>query len=132
MTDDAPAEPGPATGKGHILLVEDDKAFGEAIGQVLRRAGFDVSVATEFRAALEVLEAAGPVDLLLTDIVMPGSVNGIALSRMARLRRRDLKVVYLTGYNVPGVETEASGPILRKPIDDALLVSEIERVLATE
>jgi CheY-like chemotaxis protein len=131
VTDDAPAKPGPASGKGHILLVEDDKAFGEAIGQVLRRAGFDVSVATEFRAALGILEAAGPVDLLLTDIVMPGSVNGIALSRMARLRRRDLKVVYLTGYNVPGVETEASGPILRKPIDDALLVSEIERVLAT-
>ena len=71
------------------------------------------------------------MDLLLTDIVMPGSVNGIALSRMARLRRRDLKVVYLTGYNVPGVEEEASGPILRKPIDDAFLVSEIERILAT-
>ena len=56
--------------------------------------------------ALEVLEAERPIDLLITDIVMPGSVNGIALSRMARLRRRDLKVVYLTGYNVPGVENE--------------------------
>jgi CheY-like chemotaxis protein len=131
VIDDASAKPGPTSGKGHILVVEDDKAFGETIGQILRRAGFGVSIATEFRTALEILEAAGPVDLLLTDIVMPGSVNGIALSRMARLRRRDLKVVYLTGYNVPGVETEASGPILRKPIDDALLVSEIERVLAT-
>jgi CheY-like chemotaxis protein len=112
-------------------VVEDDKPFGEAVGQVLRRAGFDVSVACDFRMALEVLEAERPVDLLLTDIVMPGSVNGIALSRMARLRRCDLKVVYLTGYNVPGVETEASGPILRKPIDDAVLISELERALAT-
>jgi CheY-like chemotaxis protein len=129
VSDGTLAQSNPATGKGHILVVEDDKAFGEALGQILRRAGFDVVVATDFRTALGVLEAERPVDLMLTDIVMPGSVNGIALSRMARLRRRDLKVVYLTGYNVPGVETEASGPILRKPIDDAVLVSEIERVL---
>jgi CheY-like chemotaxis protein len=130
VVDETPAKPGSAPGKGHILLVEDDKAFAETLGRILRRAAFDVAVATDFRMALEVLESDRPVDLLLTDIVMPGSVNGIALSRMARLRRRGLKVVYLTGYNVPGVEAEASGPILRKPIDDAVLVSEIERALA--
>ena len=49
---------------------------------------------------------------------MPDSVNGIALSRMARLRRRDLKVIYITGYSIPGVEREALGPILRKPVDN--------------
>ena len=114
------------------MPMHTDKDFAAALGQILRRAGFDVAVATDFRTALGVLEAERPVDLMLTDIVMPGSVNGIALSRMARLRRRDLKVVYLTGYNVPGVETEASGPILRKPIDDAVLVSEIERALAAQ
>jgi CheY-like chemotaxis protein len=130
VVDEAQTQPGPASGKGHILLVEDDKPFGEALGQLLRRAGFDVALASDFRTALEVLESERPVDLLLTDIVMPGSVNGIALSRMARLRRRDLKVVYLTGYDVPGAETEASGPILQKPIDDADLISEIERSLA--
>jgi CheY-like chemotaxis protein len=126
-----PARPDGAPGKAHILLVEDDAAFGESISQILRRAGFDVSLAADFRLALQVLEAEQPVDLLLSDIVMPGSVNGIALSRMARLRRRDLKVVYLTGYNIPGIENEALGPILRKPIDEAVLVSEVERVLAT-
>ena len=131
MIDETRPQPDAASGKGHILLVEDDKKFAEALGKILRKAGFAVRVATDFRTALEDLESERPVDLLLTDIVMPGSVNGIALSRMARLRRRDLKVVYLTGYNVPGVETEASGPILRKPIDDAVLVSEIERILAT-
>jgi CheY-like chemotaxis protein len=130
VTDEIRTQPGRPSGKGRILVVEDDRPFAEALGQVLRRAGFEVAVACDFRAALEILEAELPVDLLLTDIVMPGSVNGIALSRMARLRRRDLKVVYLTGYNVPGVETEASGPILRKPVDDAVLVSEIERALA--
>jgi CheY-like chemotaxis protein len=123
-------QPEPASCKGHVLLVEDDQTFGETLGQVLRRAGYDVSIATDFRVALEVLEGSRPIDLLLTDIVMPASVNGIALSRMARLRRRDLKVVYLTGYNIPGVENEALGPILRKPVEDAQLLEEVGRVLA--
>jgi len=115
----------------HILLVEDDKTFGEAVGRILQRAGYDVSLATDFRLALAVLEADRQVDMMISDIVMPSSVNGIALSRMARLRRRDLKVLYLTGYNIPGIENEALGPILRKPIDEAKLVDEVKRVLAT-
>ena len=123
--------PRPASAKAHILLVEDDVAVGEVLGQVLRRAGFDVSVANDFPLALEILEAESPVDLLLADIVMPDGVNGIALSRMARLRRRDLKVIYLTGHSIPGIEEEALGPILTKPIDDAVLIREVERVLAT-
>jgi CheY-like chemotaxis protein len=67
---------------------------------------------------------------MLADIVMPDRVNGIALSRMARLRRRDIKVVYMTGYNIPGIDREALGPILRKPIDDLVLIEEVGRVLA--
>lgn len=124
---------GPAgtAGKGHILLVEDDAACSEAYCKLLRGAGFQVTAATDFRLALEVLEAEGSVDLLLSDIVMPGSVNGLALSRMARMRRKTLKVLYVTGYSIPGVEREALGPILLKPIDDERLVSEVERALAT-
>ena len=110
VTDKTAGPPVPLPGKRHILLVDDDKTFNEAVGQLLRRAGFEVTQATDFRVALEVLEAEGQIDLLISDIVMPSSVNGIALSRMARLRRRDLKVLYLTGYNIPGIENEALGP----------------------
>jgi CheY-like chemotaxis protein len=131
VTEGTRIQSGSASGRRNILVVEDDKALGAALGRILERAGFNVAVATDFRSALEILESERPLDLLLTDIVMPGSVNGIALARMARLRRLELKVVYLTGYNVPGLEAEASGPILRKPIDDAVLISEIERALAT-
>ncbi len=127
-----PTQPDQKSAKRHILLVDDDKTFSEAIGQLLRRANFEVTLAADFRVALEVLEAEGQIDLLISDIVMPSSVNGIALSRMARLRRRDLKVLYVTGYNIPGIENEALGPILRKPIDESKLVSEVERVLAAE
>jgi CheY-like chemotaxis protein len=117
-------------GKGRILVVEDDRTFGEALCQVLDHEGYDATLATDFQTALGILEAEQPLDLMLVDIVMPDGVNGIALSRMARLRRRDLKVVYITGYDIPGVDREALGPILQKPVDNQLLIEEIARVLS--
>ena len=116
--------------KVHILVVEDDAACREALGRVLQREGYDVSLTADFRGALEILESDQPIGVLLSDIVMPDRVNGIALSRMARLRRRDIKVIYMTGYNIPGIDREALGPILRKPIDDRALIEELARVLA--
>ena len=62
---------------------------------------------------------------------MPERVNGIALSRMARMRRPGLKIIYLTAYDIPGIEDEANGPVLRKPIDDDRLVAEVRHALAT-
>src|SRR5215831_11872879 len=94
-------------GKGYILVVEDDQTFGNTLSRLLRHEGYGVTFAPNFQDALEVLETDQPLDLLLVDIVMPEGVNGIALARMARLRRRDLKVLYLTGYSIPGVEREA-------------------------
>jgi CheY-like chemotaxis protein len=114
-----------------ILLVDDDLAFGDAIARVLRAAGFEVFPAPDYRLALEELESTRHIDLLITDIVMPDRVNGVALSRMARMRRPDLKVIYLTAYEIPGLEDETIGPILRKPIDDTCLVEEVRRALAT-
>ena len=128
MNATVPLEAG--TAKARILVVEDDRTLGEALCQVLCHHGYAATAATDFRTALDVLEGEDDVHLMLVDIVMPGSVNGIALSRMARLRRRDLKVIYLTGYNIPGIEDEALGPILRKPIDNQALIEEIARVLA--
>jgi CheY-like chemotaxis protein len=117
--------------RAHILVVEDDQAFGETLRRLLSREGYAVSVAADFHVALKVLEGDEPVELLLTDVVMPDSVNGVALSRMARLRRRDLKVLYMTGYDIPGIDREALGPILRKPVDDKTLLDEVARLLGT-
>jgi CheY-like chemotaxis protein len=121
---------GADVGMGRILVVEDDRTFGETLCKVLGRAGYTTSLATDFQTALGILEADQPLDLLLVDIVMPDGINGIALSRMARMRRRDLKVIYITGYSIPGVEREALGPVLRKPVDNQHLIEEIARVLA--
>jgi CheY-like chemotaxis protein len=120
----------PTEEKAHILVVDDDPTFGEALCQVLRCSGYGATLATNFPPALAILDSQQPVDLLLIDIVMPESVNGIALSRMARLRRRGLKVIYLTGYDLPGIDHEPLGPILRKPVDNQVLIQEIHRALS--
>jgi CheY-like chemotaxis protein len=111
-------------------VVDDDPVFGDAAATALRAAGFEVFLAPDYRLALEDLESTRPIDLLITDIVMPERVNGVALSRMAQMRRPGLKVIYLTGYDIPGVEDEANGPVLRKPIDPDQLLAEVRRGLA--
>ena len=115
----------------HILIVDDDAVFAEAIGSILRQAGYQVDIAGHFDAALKRLEG-GRIDVLLTDIVMPSGVNGVALARMARLRQPALAVVYLTGFDVPGIEREALfGTLLRKPVDQDKLIQAIEERLAS-
>jgi CheY-like chemotaxis protein len=113
----------------HLLVVDDDEAFREATAGVLRSAGYNVLVAPDYRLALDILESDKPIALLLVDIVMPDRVNGLALARMARLRRPGISVVYLSGYDIPGLETEALGPIIRKPVDDDHLLDAVARVL---
>ncbi len=115
---------------GWLLLVDDDAVFAEAAAKILRAAGYEVMVAPDHRLALQTLEGDGPIDLMVADIVMPDRVNGLALGRMARLRRPGIKIIYLTGHDIPGIEDEALGPVLRKPIDSIQLVAEVERALA--
>jgi DNA-binding response OmpR family regulator len=71
---------------------------------------------------------AQPLDLLITDVIIPGGINGFALARMARMRRLGLRVIYLTGYEVP-IE-HGIGKVLRKPISLDVLVAEARNALA--
>lgn len=109
-----------------ILLVDDDGAWRYAISRELAEAGYEVVTASDFSQALDQI---GPAkfDLLVTDIVMPKGMNGFALARMARLRQRDLKVIYITAYDVP--MHEAIGPVLRKPLEDGKLLAEVKALL---
>lgn len=111
-----------------ILLVDDEEAFRYAAAAALRGAGFDVVSAEDYRDALTQLEGTEPIDLMVTDIVMPDRVNGFALARMARMRRLDLRIMYITGHDVP--TTEAAGKVLRKPVSDEELIREVRAMLA--
>lgn len=114
-----------------ILLVDDDEPFREALGAQLRSCGYAVRLAPDYRLALETLESDEPVDLLILDIVMPDRVNGLALGRMARLRRREIKIIYISGYDIAGLASEAYGPIVRKSADYDELLKEIRTALAS-
>ena len=113
---------------GRVLLVDDDESFRYAATKVLEGAGFVVETAPDYRKALELLEQGVSVDLLVTDVVMPERVHGFALARMARMRQLGLKVLYVTGYDVP--EVENFGKVLRKPISDDQLLAEVRQALA--
>jgi CheY-like chemotaxis protein len=112
-----------------ILLVEDDRIFLRTLELVLKDAGCDVLAVSDYVPALKHLDSGERIDVLLTDIVMPGRVNGLALARMARLRRPGLGVVYFTAYDIPGLEDEALGQILRKPFDSDQLFQAIRKEL---
>ena len=115
-----------------VLLVENDKAAFDATAAMLRAAGLNVVHATTAVDALDVLRSARRIDLLFACVQMPGQPSGFTLARMARLRRRDLPVIYAAESGVDSKETDrALGPILQRPFDADTLASEINAVLGT-
>ncbi len=90
---------GGAGGRESILLVEDDDSVRAYATEALRELGYRVAEAPSGRAALSVVETAPRLDLLLTDVVMPGEYNGRELAEEAVKRRPGLRVLYMTGYS---------------------------------
>jgi PAS domain S-box-containing protein len=87
----------PALHQERLLVVEDDTVVRELVVEVLRDLGYAPLQASDGKSGLRVLEAPGTIDLLVTDIGLPG-LNGRQLADAARERRPDLKVLFITGY----------------------------------
>ncbi len=92
------ADPDRAIGAESILVVEDNEALRSYSVEVLIELGYSVLSASSAAAALEILDRGNQVDLLFTDVVMPGGMNGRELADEARRRRPGLKVLFTTGY----------------------------------
>jgi CheY-like chemotaxis protein len=91
------------SGRETILVAEDEDALRELVVQVLKIQGYTVLEAASGRHALEVWEQANrPVDLLLTDMVMPGGIMGSDLAERLSSQCPRLKVIYTSGYS-PGM-----------------------------
>lgn len=98
----AEAAPGvlPAS-SGHgetIVLIEDERALREIVEEVLREAGYCVLTAQDGPTGLQILNSDTRADLLITDVGLPGGLNGRQVADAARLRRPGLKVLFVTGY----------------------------------
>ncbi|MCR9220676.1 MAG: response regulator [Alphaproteobacteria bacterium] len=97
--------PADTTGGGQILLVEDEDAVRLFAARALRAKGYDVTEARTGEAALEILAERPPIDLLVTDMVMP-KVDGATLIREARKAMPDLPVICISGYTQESVAQE--------------------------
>ncbi|MBI5112204.1 MAG: PAS domain-containing protein [Rhodovulum sp.] len=101
---DAPAVPAapietsaaPADGEA-VLVIEDDAAVRQTVVEVLRELGYEALEAMDGRGALVILDSSRRIDLLITDVGLPG-LNGRQVAEMARQRRPGLKVLFITGY----------------------------------
>jgi CheY-like chemotaxis protein len=116
---------------GLILLVEDNPDVASVTAQMLRAMGHDVEVVDRARKALDRLsEEARPVNLLLSDVVMPDGMTGLDLARVVRARQSDLPIVLMSGYNDAVAERGSPFRILRKPVASNELQNAIRDALA--
>ena len=89
----------PESGKGQIILVvEDEEPLLQIMEEVLTDLGYQTLTAKSGRAAIEIAASGQPFDLLLTDIVMPGNLNGFQIAQKMRESIPDLPVLYMSGY----------------------------------
>jgi CheY-like chemotaxis protein len=96
---ETPEELMPAEGRGEtVLVIDDEQAVRMLIVEVLQDAGYRVLQAHDGPSGLAILEAKEPVDLLITDVGLPGGMNGRQVADTARLARPRLKVLFVTGY----------------------------------
>ena len=108
--------------RGDILFVEDDVTVASLTAEMLRSAGYDVQHVKSASAALQTLAQGRSFDIVLTDVMMPGGMNGADLAREIRKRRPGLPVVLATGYIEAARTAMAEGmEVLMKPFQlDAL------------
>lgn len=131
--------PAPADlhGNGRVVLVVDDEASVRTIVRdVLVELGFTVLEAADGIEALKILEAPGPLDLLISDVGLPGGMNGRQIADAARSFRSGLKVLFITGYAENAVlshgHLDPGMHVLTKPFGLDSLVESVEKLVKTE
>jgi PAS domain S-box-containing protein len=104
------------TGSGTVLLVEDNPDVASVSLNLLEQLGYTVRRVADAEAALHEIER-NNVDLVFSDIVMPGEIDGLHLARRLREIRPDLPILLATGYSDAAADVRGDFPILRKPYE---------------
>ncbi len=129
-----PAEAGPvAGGEETILVVEDDESVRSTVVDMLTDLGYRVLKAKDAQAALVVIESGIRIDLLFTDVVMPGPMRSTELAKKARGRQQDLAILFTSGYTdnaiVHGGRLDEGTHLLSKPYTREALARKIRQML---
>jgi PAS domain S-box-containing protein len=120
-------------GTESILLVEDDPTTRTVIARILNKLGYDVFLAENGAEAIDIVQSReGPLDLLLTDVVMPG-MNGPDLAKKLSAQRPELKIAFMSGYTNDYIGRngvlESDTLFLQKPLSFTQLASSIRAAL---
>ncbi|MEJ8852330.1 PAS domain-containing protein [Variovorax rhizosphaerae] len=116
-----------------VLLIEDEGTVRQVVDEVLKEAGYTVLAAEDGPSGLRMLQAAGRIDLLVTDVGLPGGMNGRQVADAGRALRPALKVLFITGY----AETAAvrnglvhdGMEVITKPFEIAALAAKVREML---
>ena len=117
---------------GKVLIVDDECDLLEVTSSYVRDLGFNVIPASDGNLALKLLEQNLDIEYLLTDIVMPGGINGVSLAKQVRKRLPDIKILYMSGFpsgviaDKSGIELDA--PLITKPFSFDELVTAIDEL----
>jgi CheY-like chemotaxis protein len=114
-----------------ILVVEDNEDVAAAVIEMLAQLGHEATHVASVGAALGVISGDRPIDLVFTDVLLPGGGSGLDLARELTQRKPDVPVVLTSGYGggVTGRLAAANLPFLRKPYGIEALKMTIERAL---
>ena len=124
VSEDAPAS---RAGTGTVLLVEDNPDVAVASTGLLEQLGYKVRWVSDAAAALAEVEKDG-IDIVFSDIVMPGKMDGVRLAKEIRATRPKLPILLMTGYSATAKEIGSQFPVLRKPYQLHELSRELQKL----
>ena len=108
-----------------VLIVEDEILIRMLLAEALRQADFEVIEAANGDEALSVLHTSPDPDVLITDVRMPGSIDGFALAAYVRRAKPGLKVIITSGHAGPDGAIGLAGAFLHKPYELSAIVARI-------
>jgi PAS domain S-box-containing protein len=114
-------------GSGTVLLVEDNPEVATVSTGLLEQLGYHVRWATDASAALAELDKDG-IDIVFSDVVMPGKMDGIGLAKIIREKNPKIPILLVTGYSASTREIGSQFPILRKPYQLHELSRELQKL----
>src|SRR5262245_57165353 len=113
-----------------ILVVENEILVRLDIAEVLRNASFRVIEAVNAGEALAVLDSGHSIDVLMTDIRMPGSIDGIDLAARVRSGWPRMKIIFVTSYSPTWPDPTVFDLFIGKPFDPARFIQRLRQLLA--
>jgi CheY-like chemotaxis protein len=131
------AKAGPAIGGSEtVLVVEDDEDVRDTVVDMLSGLGYRVLKAKDAQSALSIIESGAPIEVLFTDVVMPGPLRSPELARKARERIPGIAVLFTSGYTdnaiVHGGRLDEGVELLSKPYSRDALARKIRHVLRNQ